>query len=397
MIHEQYYKALKKQEKLLKEKNKPNPDFDNGVFTRYRNPVLTADHVPVSWRYDINKSSNPFFIERLGVNAAFNAGAILHEGMYYLCVRVEGTDRKSFFALASSKSGIENFRFQGQPLLWEDTVPSETNVYDMRLVRHEDGYIYGFYCSESKDETAPAYDSVSATAKVGILRTKDLKTFTRLPNLITPARQERNVTLHPEFVQGKYLLYTRPQDGFIETGSGGGIACGFVDDLNDPRIEREILIDERRYHTIYELKNGVGPSPIKTAKGWIHFAHGVRNTASGLRYVLYLFVTDLKDPTKIIARPSGYLLAPFKEERVGDVSNVLFTNGVIVNEKEEVFLYYASSDTRLHVATSTIPILIDYAFNSPQEVYRSRDAVLKRQKLIENNLALINKESDKSI
>ncbi len=390
MIHEKYYALKVKQERLLERRNLQNIDFYNGVFTRYAYPVLTAEHVPVEWRYDLDRETNPYFIERLGINAVFNAGAIYHEGRFWLMPRVEANDRKSFFALASSTSGIDNFRFVDRPVVWDDPDPKETNVYDIRLTKHEDGYIYGLYCSESKDPEAETSDTTSAVANIGILRTKDLKHFEKLPNLVTPASQQRNVALHPEFVQGKYLLYTRPQDGFISTGSGGGIACGFVDDMINPVINEEKIIDQRIYHTNYELKNGVGPAPIKTEKGWIHFAHGVRNTASGLRYVLYLFVTSLDDPSIVVARPSGYLLAPMGSERTGDVNNVLFANGVIVDAKGTVYLYYGSSDTRLHVATSSISILLDYAFNSPQEVYHSRDAICERRKLIEKNASIVN-------
>jgi 4-O-beta-D-mannosyl-D-glucose phosphorylase len=385
VIHEAYQLHKQDQERLLAKKNQIDPSFYNGVMTRYLYPVLTKDHVPIEWRFTLDQATNPYFMERLGINSVFNAGSLYFHGEYYLMARVEGTDRKSFFALAKSPNGIDQFRFVGEPIMWNCPDPEETNVYDMRLTLHEDGYIYGLFCSEAKDPTSPPDDTVSAIARVGVLRTKDLVHFERLPNLVTPGVQERNVALHPEFVKGKYLLYTRPQDGFIETGSGGGIAIGFTDSMEKGVIKEEILIAKKRYHTIYELKNGIGPAPIKTRNGWIHFAHGVRNTAAGLRYVLYLFVTALSDPTQIIAQPSGYLLAPYQEERIGDVSNVLFTNGVIVNEKEEVFLYYAASDTRLHVATTTISKLLDYAFHSPKEAFNSFDCVQQRLTIIQEN------------
>lgn len=299
--------------------------------------------------------------------------------------RVEGRDRKSFFAIAKSKKPTEGFEFTGEPVLLEDIDETETNVYDVRLTLHDDGYIYGIFCSESKDPNAPAGDTSMAIAKAGIIRTKDMINFERLPNLITPSLQQRNVTLHPEFINGQYLLYTRPQDGFIETGTKGGIAYGFVVSLENPVITKENILDEKRYHTIYEMKNGAGPSPIKTSKGWIHIAHGVRNTAAGLRYVLYAFATDLKDPTKVIAKPSGYLLAPIEGERIGDVSNVVFSNGVILDESDDIYLYYGSSDTRLHVAKTTVDILSDYVFNNPEEKYRSVDSVKQRIELIRQN------------
>lgn len=376
---------LRGQERLLNRKNRPDRTFYDGVFTRFENPVLTADHVPLDWRYDFDPTRNPFLIERLGINSVFNAGAIRLGNRYCLMARVEGTDRKSFFAVAESASPTDGFRFRGLPVAWEGADPEETNVYDMRLVAHEDGWIYGIYCSEAKDPDAPAGDTGSALAKAAILRTKDLVRFERLPNLETPSPQQRNVTLHPEFVNGKYLLYTRPQDGFIDTGSGGGIACGFVDSMERPVIREEILLDAKKYHTVYETKNGVGPSPIKTDRGWIHLAHGVRNTAAGLRYVLYAFATALDDPTKVIAKPSGYLLAPRGQERTGDVSNVLFTNGAVLGEDGKVFLYYGSSDTRLHVAETTLARLVDYVFGNPPEAFRSADSVRQRLALIENN------------
>ncbi len=386
MIHPAYKRLLQKQERLLDIKNKRDTkSFGGGAFDRYVHPILTRDHVPLEWRYDLARESNPFFLERLGVNAVFNAGAIYHEGIHYLLARVEGVDRKSYFALAQSHTGIDRFRFVHEPLKFDDIDLEETNVYDMRLIHHEDGYIYGMFCSEKRDPDASSDDTSSAVASIGILRTKDLVHYERLPNLITPSPQQRNVVLHPEFVQGKYLLYTRPQDGFIESGKGGGIAYGFVEKMEHPIISEERLLQAKRYHTVYEMKNGLGPAPIKTSEGWLHIAHGVRNTANGLRYVLYLFMTDLSDPTRLTYMPGGYVLAPRGRERIGDVSNVLFANGVTVNEKREVFLYYASSDTRMHVATSTVDRLIDYCINTPQEVYRSTDSVNQRLELIRKN------------
>lgn len=389
MIHEKYYELVEKQEKLITRKNEVDTDFYNGVYDRFKYPVVTRHHVPLHWRFDLNKHTNPNFMERLGINAAFNAGAIYHEGKYYLVVRTEGLDRKSIFALAVSDTGVDNFRFIDSPLVWEDIDKEETNIYDMRLVKHEDGWIYGIYCSESKDPAASEFDTSSAIAQAGLVRTKDLKKWDRLPNIKTPSPQQRNVVLHPEFVDGKYAFYTRPQDGFISTGSGGGIAFGFTEDIMNPVIDQEQIIHEKKYHTIYEVKNGQGPAPIKTDKGWIHIAHGVRNTAAGLRYVLYTFATSLKDPSKIIALPSGHFISPYDEERVGDVSNVIFCNGVIVNESEDVFIYYASSDTRMHIATTTVEKLIDYTFNTPEDPYRSLESAQQRKDLIKINEKLL--------
>ena len=377
----QFNNMVKRQKKLLKKKNTINNNFYNGVFTRYKNPILTNEHVPISWRYDLNNDVNPYYIERLGINAVFNSGAIFLNNYFYLVARVEGTDRKSFFAICRSKNGIDNFEFV-EPVAYDDLTTDETNVYDMRLVKHEDGYIYGIYCSECKDMSIN--DTSSAIAKVGILRTKDLHNWERLPNLKFNGSQQRNCVLHPEFVDGKYAIYTRPQDGFITVGAGGGIGFGYIRDMNNPILEDEIIIDELKYHTIYELKNGEGPAPIKTSRGWIHFAHGVRNTAAGLRYVLYSYATSLDEPWKVIAKPSGYLLAPIECERVGDVSNVLFTNGVILHN-DMVYLYYASSDTRMHVATAKLDVLLDYIFNNPKEEYRSIECVKQRIELIERN------------
>ncbi len=389
MIHERYYEELKKQEELLNRKNEVDTSFYNGLFERYKYPVVTREHAPLIWRYDLNKETNPYFMERLGINAAMNSGAIELNGKYYLVVRVEGNDRKSFFAVAESDNGIDGFRFWDYPILLDDTCPEETNVYDMRLTKHEDGYIYGVFCSESKDTSVN--DLSAAVAAAGIVRTKDLKTWERLPNLKTlNSPQQRNVVLHPEFVDGKYAFYTRPMDDFIDTGSGGGIGFGLCEDITNAVIDEEIITSKRKYHTITEVKNGAGAVPIKTDRGWIHIAHGVRNTAAGLRYVIYAFATSLEDPTKVIAEPSGLLIGPRGEERVGDVSNVVFTNGAIAKDNGEVYIYYASSDTRMHVATTTIDKLIDYVFNTPEDPLRSVECVAQRCELIKKNLELLN-------
>lgn len=383
-MHERYYIERQKQEELLARKNEKT-DFYNGVFDRYKNPVLTREMIPLTWRYDLNPETNPLFVERLGVNAVMNAGAILLNGKYYLVARIEGNDRKSFFGVAESDNGIDGFRFWDYPILLEDVCPEETNVYDMRLTQHEDGYIYGVFCSESKDTSVN--DLSAAVAAAGIVRTKDLKTWERLDNLKTlRSPQQRNVVLHPEFVDGKYAFYTRPMDDFIDTGSGGGIGFGLCDDIAHAVIDEEKLTSIRRYHTITEAKNGAGAVPIKTDQGWIHIAHGVRSTAAGLRYVIYAFATALDDPSRVIAEPSGLLIAPRGEERVGDVSNVVFTNGAIVNEKNEVYIYYASSDTRVHVATTTMERLADFVFHTPQDPARSVDCVAQRCELIRRNL-----------
>ena len=384
MLNSRYYIENEKYEKLIQKKNVKS-DFYNGIFDRWENPVLTADHIPLTWKYDLNPETNPYFMERLGVNAVFNAGAIELNGKYYLVARIEGNDRKSFFGVAESDNGVDGFRFWDYPILLDDVCPEETNVYDMRLTKHEDGYIYGVFCSESKDTTVN--DLSAAVAAAGIVRTKDLKNWERLDNLVTKnSPQQRNVVLHPEFVDGKYAFYTRPMDDFIDTGSGGGVGFGLCEDITHAVIDEEIITSKRKYHTITEAKNGAGATPIKTDKGFIHIAHGVRNTAAGLRYVIYAFATDLNDPTKVIAEPSGFLIAPQGIERVGDVSNVVFTNGAIVNENNEVFIYYASSDTRLHVATTTVDKLIDYVFNTPKDPLRSVLCVKQRCDLIAKNL-----------
>ncbi|MCD7709064.1 MAG: glycosidase [Clostridiales bacterium] len=389
-MHEMYYVEKDRQEALLNRPNK-KADFYNGLLTRYEYPVLTREHIPLAWRYDLDEKSNPYFMERLGVNAVMNAGAIMLGGKYCLIARVEGNDRKSFFAVAESDNGVDGFRFRDYPVVLPDIDPDETNVYDMRLTRHEDGHIYGVFCSESKDRESD--DLSAAVAAAGIVRTKDLETWERLPNLVTlHSPQQRNVVLHPEFVDGKYAFYTRPMDGFIETGSGGGIGFGLCDDITHAVIDEEKMTSMRKYHTITEAKNGAGAVPIKTDRGWIHIAHGVRNTAAGLRYVLYAFATDLNDPSKVIAEPSGLLLGPRGGERVGDVSNVVFSNGAIVNGAGEVFIYYASSDTRLHVATTTIDRLIDYVFNTPSDPGRSPDCVRQRCDLIRKNMEILSRE-----
>ena len=377
----------KEHESLISRKNKMIFS-ENGIFERYKYPILTAAHTPLEWRYDLNPETNPYLMERIGVNATMNSGAIKWNGKYLIIVRVEGNDRKSFFAIAESPNGIDNFRFWEYPIHLPDTDPSETNVYDIRLTTHEDGWIYGIFCSESLDPNAAPGDLSSAIAKAGIVRTKDLKSWERLPNLISQS-QQRNVVLHPEFVNGKYALYTRPQDNFIDAGNGGGIGWALIDDITHAEVKEEIIINHRHYHTIKEVKNGEGPHPIKTPKGWLHLAHGVRACAAGLRYVLYLYMTSLEDPTKIIAEPGGYLIAPVDEERIGDVSNVLFSNGWIADEDGTVYIYYASSDTRMHVATSTVDRLIDYCLHTPADGLRSAACVENICKLIESNKYLM--------
>lgn len=384
-----YARENARYEALITRKNRPS-GFYNGIYTRWENPVLTRDHAPPLWRYDLNPETNPFFMERLGVNAAFNAGAIKLKGKYYLVARVEGSDRKSFFAVAESDSPVEGFRFWDYPVTLPDTCPEETNVYDMRLTAHEDGWIYGVFCSESKDPSDP--DLSAAVAAVGIVRTKDLKTWERLPNLVTrESPQQRNVCLLPEFVEGKYAFYTRPMDGFIDTGSGGGIGFGLCEDITRAVIDHEQITSRRRYHTITECKNGAGAVPIKTEAGWLHIAHGVRNTAAGLRYVVYVFMTALDDPARVIAEPGGLLIAPQGSERVGDVSNVAFTNGAIADDDGSLYIYYASADTRLHVASTTVERMVDYALRTPADPLRSADCVKQRCELIDKNLAYLRK------
>ncbi len=384
MIKKTIRELIADQENLYSRINKPDDRFYNGLFERYEFPVLTRDHVPVSWRYDLDPKTNPFGMERLGINAVLNSGALYRNGKYYLVPRIEGNDRKSFFAVAESDSPVDGFRFWDEPVQLPDTEPDETNVYDMRLTEHEDGWIYGVFCSESKDKTNA--DLSAANAEAGIVRTKDLKTWERLPNLKTlHSPQQRNVVLHPEFVDGKYAFYTRPMDDFIETGSGSGIGFGLCDDITHPVIDEEKMTSIRKYHQITEAKNGEGAVPIKTDRGWIHIAHGVRNTAAGLRYVLYCFATDLNDPSRVIAEPGGLFIGPRGAERVGDVSNVVFTNGAVVNEAGDVYIYYASSDTRLHVAHTDIERLKDFVFNGYEDPGRSAACVKQRVELIRKN------------
>jgi 4-O-beta-D-mannosyl-D-glucose phosphorylase len=379
---------IKQQERLLVRGNRKSAG-GNGIFDRYEFPVLTAAHAPIVWRYDLDRKTNPFLMERIGVNAAFNAGALLHEGKFLVAVRVEGADRKSFFAIAESPNGIDNFRFWDYPILMPETADPDTNVYDMRLVRHEDGWIYGLFCTERKDPKTPEWDTSSAVAQCGIARTKDLKAWERLPDLKSKSPQQRNVVLHPEFVDGKYAFYTRPQDEFIQAGKGGGIGWGLSSSIENAVIDEEIVIDNREYHTIQEVKNGLGPAPIKTPEGWLHLAHGVRNTAAGLRYVLYLRLSELERPWVITHKPAGYFIAPMGGERVGDVSNVVFSNGWIERKNGDVFIYFASSDTRLHVATTTVSKLLDYVKNTPADPLRSHACVEQRCALIEKNLAVL--------
>lgn len=379
-------KLLCDHETFLSIKNEPL-EGGNGLYTRYKNPILTGAHTPVFWRYDLNKDSNPYLMERIGMNAAFNSGAMKWNGKYILVVRVEGADRKSFFAVAESPNGIDNFHFWDYPITMPDTEDPATNIYDMRLTAHEDGWIYGIFCAERHDPNAPAGDLSSATATAAIARTKDLINWDRLPDLKTKS-QQRNVVLHPEFVDGKYALYTRPQDGFIDAGSGGGIGWALVEDMTCAEVKEEIIIDQRYYHTIKEVKNGEGPHPIKTSKGWLHLAHGVRGCAAGLRYVLYMYMTSLEDPTKLIATPGGFFMAPEGEERIGDVSNVLFTNGWIKDEDGSVFIYYASSDTRMHVATTTVDKLVDYCLNTPADGLTTASSVETLKDLIARNFKI---------
>jgi len=384
---------IEDQESLLA---RPNPAVEpgNGIFSRHAYPVLTEKHAPLFWSYDLNPETNPHLMERIGVHCAFNAGAIQLDGKFYVAARVEGNDRKSFFAIAESPNGIDNFRFWDHPVTLPETEVPDTNVYDMRLTQHEDGWIYGLFCTERKDPDAAPFDLSSAVAQCGIARTKDLKTWERLPDLKTPSAQQRNVVLHPEFVEGKYALYTRPQDGFIDAGSGGGIGWGLCSDMTNAVVEKETIIDSREYHTIKEVKNGQGDAPIKTPHGWLHIAHGVRGCASGLRYVIYAFMTSLEDPSKLTHAPGGFLIAPEGDELVGDVMNVAFTNGTITTDDGDVFIYYASSDTRLHVATTTVDKLVDYVLNTPADPLRSAECVKQRNELINKNLEYMAQSND---
>lgn len=384
IFEQQVRKLMTEHQHLISHPNVKLPSRNN-IYCRYKHPVLEAQHVPIYWRFDLNYATNPHLLERLGVNCVFNSGAIELNHKIYLMARVEGLDRKSFFAVAESDSGVDGFKFWEHPVVLPETAEPDTNVYDMRLVKHEDGWIYGLFCSERKDPNVPREDTSSATAKGGIARTKDLKTWERLPDFVSPSPQQRNLVLHPEFVDGKYAFYTRPQDGFIDAGSGGGIGWALSDSMNPAVTTGEIIVDDRRYHTIKETKNGQGPAPIKTKQGWLHLAHGVRNCAAGLRYVLYMFMTDLKQPWKITHSPGGYFIAPDGEERIGDVSNVTFANGW-VQRGDEVFIYYASSDTRQHVATASLEKLIDYIINTPQDAGRSYACVQQRIALIDRSL-----------
>jgi 4-O-beta-D-mannosyl-D-glucose phosphorylase len=381
-------RLFKDQEKLLARRNRKSPG-GNGVFDRYEFPVLTAAHAPITWRYDLDRKTNPLLLERIAVNTAFNAGALMHEGKYLVIARIEGVDRKSFFAVAESSNGVDGFRFWDYPILMPETSEPDTNVYDMRLVKHQDGWIYGLFCTERKDPKTPAWDTSSAVAQCGIARTRDLKTWERLADLKSKSPQQRNVVLHPEFVDGKYAFYTRPQDDFIQAGKGGGIGWGLSPSIENAVVDNEIIVDNREYHTIQEVKNGLGPAPIKTPQGWLHLAHGVRNTAAGLRYVLYLFLAELKRPWVVTHKPAGYFIAPDGDERVGDVSNVVFCNGWIEKKNGDVLIYYASSDTRLHVATSSVSRLLDYVLHTPADPLRSHACVEQRHALIEKNLAAL--------
>lgn len=375
-------------QKLIGKQNKPVSSY-NGIYQRYKNPIITAEHIPLHWRYDLNPDTNPNGQERIGYNATLNSGAIKWNDRYILVVRVEGNDRKSFFAMAESPNGIDNFKFWDRPCVIPQIEGNpDTNVYDMRLIPHEDGWIYGVFCTERKDPKAPYGDTSSAVANAGIVRTKDLKNWERLPDLISNSGQQRNVVLHPEFINGKYAIYTRPQDEFISVGNGGGIGLGYIDNMENPIVLNEKIIYCKVYHTVYELKNGLGPAPIKTEKGWLHMAHGVRNTAAGLRYILYLFMTDLKDISKVTHKPAGHFMAPIKGERVGDVSNVLFSNGWITDKDGTVYIYYASSDTKMHVATSTVDRLVDYCINSPEDKFTSAGSVETIMDLINKNKGL---------
>jgi 4-O-beta-D-mannosyl-D-glucose phosphorylase len=387
-MHQQFKNRLQQLKQthnsLLTTKNKKVLN-GNGVFDRYENTILTASHTPLNWRYDLNEATNPYLMERFGINAVFNAGAIKWNDKYLVVARVEGADRKSFFAVAESVNGIDNFTFWEYPIRMPETAVPDTNTYDMRLTAHEDGWIYGLFCTERKDPAAARGDQSAAIAQCGIARTRDLKTWQRLPDLKTPSAQQRNVVLHPEFVQGQYAFYTRPQDSFIEAGEGGGIGFGLAADITNAVIEKETVIDPRVYHSIFEMKNGLGPAPIKTNNGWLHLAHGVRNTAAGLRYTLYMFMTALNDITRVTHKPGGYFLAPEGEERIGDVSNVVFSNGWIAEEDGNVFIYYASSDSRMHVATSTIDQLVDYVTNTPADGWSSAASVNTINSIIDAN------------
>jgi len=382
-------KALLKEHETYISTANEKAGLGNGIYDRYVNPVLTSKHIPIHWRYDLSFADNPFLMERLGVSCVFNPGAIELGGKICMVARVEGNDRKSFFAVAESDNGIDNFKFWDEPILMPETEDPDTNVYDIRLVRHQDGWIYGVFCTERKNPDAPPGDMSSAIAQCGIARTKDLVLWERLADIKTKATQQRNVVLHPEFIDGKYAFYTRPSDDFIDVGTGGGIGFGLSKSIENAVVEDELIMDKRVYHTIKEHKNGQGPAPIKTPKGWLHIAHGVRNTAAGLRYVLYVFLSDLTEPWKVTHEPGGHFIAPEGEERVGDVSNVIFCNGAVAKDSGDVFIYYASSDTRCHVATTTVSQLLDYALNTPKDGLRSYASVVQRNALIRKNNRLI--------
>ena len=382
-------KVKKKHRKVIHKQNKALFS-ENGIYTRYKYPVITRNHVPLHWRFDLNKETNPYFMERIGFNAAFNAGAIKLNGKYLMVVRTEGNDRKSFFAVAESDNGIDGFKFWDKPITLPQTDEFDTNVYDMRLTQHDDGWIYGVFCTERKDPDAPEGDTSSAVAAAGIARTKDLVEWERLPDLISTTGQQRNVVLFPHLIDGKYAFYTRPQDGFIDTGKGGGIGFGLSETIENAEVREEVIVDAKTYHTIYEVKNGLGPAPIKTEHGWLQLAHGVRNTAAGLRYTLYVFMTDLEKPWIVTHKPNGHFISPLKDERVGDVSNVVFANGWIADEDGKVFIYYASSDTRMHVATTTIDQLVDYCLNTPEDKLHSHLSVETINELIDKNKEFMN-------
>ena len=383
MNYQEKVQALRQRHEALLQRKNQVMEGGNGIYEKYVYPILTAEHTPLEWKYDFNEKDNPFLMQRIMMNAVLNAGAIKLDGRYLLVCRVEGADRKSFFAVAESPNGIDEWRFWEEPVTMPDTEDPATNIYDMRVTQHEDGWIYGVFCAERHDPSQPGNLS-AATATAGIARTKDLKTWERLPDLKTKS-QQRNVVLHPEFVDGKYALYTRPQDGFIDTGSGGGIGWALVDDMTHAEVKEEKIIYERKYHTITEAKNGEGPHPLKTEKGWLHLAHGVRGTADGLRYVLYMYMTSLEDPTKVIARPGGFFLVPEGDEYIGDVMNVAFANGWIKDEDGKVFIYYASADTRMHVATSSVERLVDYCMNTPEDGLTTSASVETIKKLIAKN------------
>ena len=383
MNYQEKVQALRQRHEALLQRKNQVVEGGNGIYEKYVYPILTAEHTPLEWKYDFNEQDNPFLMQRIMMNAVLNAGAIKLDGRYLLVCRVEGADRKSFFAVAESPNGIDQWRFWEEPITMPDTEDPATNIYDMRVTQHEDGWIYGVFCAERHDPSQPGNLS-AATATAGIARTKDLKTWERLPDLKTKS-QQRNVVLHPEFVDGKYALYTRPQDGFIDTGSGGGIGWALVDDMTHAEVKEEKIIYERKYHTITEVKNGEGPHPLKTEKGWLHLAHGVRGTADGLRYVLYMYMTSLEDPTKVIAKPGGFFLVPEGNEYIGDVMNVAFANGWIKDEDGKVFIYYASADTRMHVATSTVDRLVDYCMNTPEDGLTTSASVETIKKLIAKN------------